>query len=399
MAGLISTAAASNGHATRAGDTSIPLALSFDDVLLVPQRSAIRSRKLVDVSTDFLPGIRLAVPIVSANTQWCTGARMAIALARLGGLGFVHRMQTVDQQVAQVSEVRSAAAEGEVATADSAGTLQVGAAVGVSGDYAERADRLVTAGASALLVDVAHGHADYVIDVVRELKTRYPDVPLVAGNVATAAGTRDLAEAGADAVKVGIGPGGVCTTRLVAGSGVPQLSALLDCGQQARISGVPLIADGGIRTSGDIAKALAAGAAVVMAGSALAGADESEARPVRENGRQLKVSRGFATLGMDLTLKLAADQTVSAEEVERYVPEGVEMTFLPTGPLAGTVHQLVGGLRSAMTYSGAATLDDLRQRASFVRVTGAGRAENGPHARDRAPQLALDYRGEAARGE
>jgi IMP dehydrogenase/GMP reductase len=323
---------------------------------------------------------------------------MAIAIASLGGLGFVHRMQTIEQQVDQVRTVKATRAEDPLSTRDENGTLRVGAAVGVTGDYLDRAERLVAAGLDALLVDVAHGHTDYVIEAVQELRYRHPAVPLVAGNVATAAGMCDLAEAGADAVKVGIGPGGVCTTRLVAGSGVPQLSALLDCAAEAQRLGVPLIADGGIRSSGDIAKALAAGATVVMVGSMIAGADESEARPVESGGRQLKVSRGFATLGMELTLRLAADQEVTDEDVARYVPEGVEMTFAGTGPLARTVHQLVGGLRSAMTYSGALTVEQFRRTAAFVRVTSAGQAENAPHARDRAPQIPLDYRGEVARG-
>jgi IMP dehydrogenase/GMP reductase len=307
-------------------------------------------------------------------------------------------MQTVEQQVAHIRQVKTTSSGEAAATSDGDGALRVGAAVGVTGDHLERAARCVEAGADVLLVDVAHGHADYVLEVVAELKRRFPAVPVVAGNVATAEGTRDLAGAGADAVKVGIGPGGVCTTRLVAGSGVPQLSALLDCSVEARRLGVPLIADGGIRSSGDIAKALAAGAAVVMAGSALAGADESEALEISENGQRYKVSRGFATLGMELTLKLAADQSVTAAEVQHYVPEGVEMTFPWTGPVAGTVHQLVGGLRSAMTYSGAESVEALRRKARFVQVTSAGQAENGPHARDRAPQPAPDYRGEAARG-
>lgn len=373
---------------------------SFDDLLLIPQHTTVSSRSEVDVSTDLCPGVRLRIPVISANTQWCTGAGMAAAMALCGGLGFLHRMQTVDQQVAQLVRAKRHPLPGRTdrCTLSPDGRLAVGGAIGVKDDYLERADRLVAEGADILLVDVAHGHADYAIEALTRLRAAHPGLPLAAGNVATAAGVRDLAAAGAAMVKVGIGPGGVCTTRLVAGSGVPQMTAILDCAEEARRHGVTVIADGGIRHSGDIAKAIGAGADAVMLGSLLAGADESEALPAEHDGMRYKVSRGFATLGMENTLRAASGQTLTREQVDDYVPEGVESTFPASGPLARTLGQLVGGLRSGMSYSGSRTIGEFHDRAEFIRVTGAGRGENVPHALSSAPLAAPDYRARAVTG-
>lgn len=370
------------------------LGLSFDDVLLVPQRTSLTSRRDADTSTTLPPGIRLRIPVISANTQWCTGERMAIAMALCGGMGVLHRMQTVDQQLDMLDVVKKAQPDQEQArsaTLAPDGRLLTGGAVGVTGDWQERAERLVEHGVDVLVVDVAHGHSDAVIAAVEQLRRDHPATALIAGNVATAAGVRDLAEAGAHAIKVGIGPGGVCTTRLVAGTGVPQLTAILDCAQAAAEVRVGVIADGGIRHSGDIAKALAVGADAVMLGSMLAGADESAATPVTRDGRGYKVSNGFVSLGMTLTLRRAAGGTVTRQEVDDYVPEGVEATFAVTGPLAKTLRQLEGGVQSAMSYSGAADLGTFRERAELVRVTAAGRAENGPHVRERSEQIDIDH--------
>jgi IMP dehydrogenase/GMP reductase len=378
----------------------IPTALSFDDVLLVPRRTSVTSRSVVDVSSFLVPTVPLRIPIISANAPWCTGPRLAIAMAAVGGLGVLHRMNTVEQQIADLGMVKAAAitgADAEAASVDDGGRPRVGAAIGVVGDWLERAERLVDGGVDALVVDVAHGHADYVLNVVEQLKKRFPTVPVVAGNVATAAGTRDLISAGADTVKVGIGPGGVCITRLVAGSGVPQLTAVMQCAEAAAPHGIPVIADGGIRTSGDIVKALAAGARSVMLGSTLAGTTESEARPVETNGRRVKVSTGFVTFGMRLTLKRARGEAVTRQELAEYTPEGRESTFPHTGSLADTIRPLVGGLRSGMSYSGAATVDELHRVAEFVRVTSTGLAENHPHALGRTDQVPLDYAAEAVR--
>ncbi|MCX5008337.1 IMP dehydrogenase [Streptomyces sp. NBC_00638] len=375
--------------------------LSFDDVLFVPRRTSLTSRRQADTSSELVPGVRLRVPIISANTQWCTGDRMAVAMALQGGLGILHRMQTVEQQIKQLDAVKSAelsAEQSEKATLAADGRLLVGGAVGVTGDWRERAAELVAHGVDVLLVDVAHGHSDQVIAVVEELRASWPETALIAGNVATPEGVRDLAAAGAQAVKVGIGPGGVCTTRLVAGTGVPQLTAVLDCAAAAETAGVTIIADGGIRQSGDIAKSLAAGAHAVMLGSALAGADESEATPVERDGRHYRVSNGFVSLGMELTLRKAAGGKVTQEEVDDYVPEGVEATFPASGPLARTLRALTGGVQSAMSYSGARDLDAFRATAEFIRVTSAGRAENVPHARERSVQIDTDHVAKAVRG-
>ena len=376
--------------------SDIPLGLSLDDVLLVPQRTSVTSRSNANVATELVHGVPLEIPIISANTPWCTGAAMAVAMANAGGLGVLHRMQTIDRQVAELNEVKSSAITGTHATIDSQGRLRVAGAVGVTEEYLERAERLAAAGVDALVTDVAHGHADYVIKAVEKLKATFPHVPLIAGNVATATATRELIDAGADGIKVGIGPGGICTTRLVAGTGVPQLTAVLECADEAKKFGIPIIADGGIKEPGDIAKALAAGAHSVMLGSALAGAEESEALLLESrDGTKKKVSTGFVTFGMRLTLKRARGESVTREELSQYTPEGVEATFGYTGPVEGTLRRFVGGLRSGMSYSGAHTLDDLRQRARFVRITPAGLAESRPHALDRAEQLPLDYSTEA----
>ncbi|WP_326584631.1 IMP dehydrogenase [Streptomyces sp. NBC_00481] len=376
--------------------------LSLDDVLLVPQRTSVTSRSDTRLDTSLGRGLDLPIPVLSANTPWCTGARMAEAMARRGGLGVVHRMQLAEDQAAEIAAVKGAtvgAADdggGTRPAVDSAGRLLVAAAIGVVDDWRDRARRLVQAGADALVVDVAHGHADYVVKAVAELRAHFPDTCLIGGNVATAAGTRDLIDAGADVVKVGIGPGGICTTRIVAGSGVPQLTAVLDCAEEARRSGVPVIADGGIKAPGDVVKALAAGAHAVMLGSALAGADESEARLVEHDGHRYKVSTGFVTYGMRLTLKRARGEKVTRDELDEYTPEGVEATFAHTGSLAATLRPFLGGLRSGMSYSGAHDLTALHERAEFVQVTPAGLAESRPHALHRADQLPLDYAAEAS---
>jgi IMP dehydrogenase/GMP reductase len=316
---------------------------------------------------------------------------MAVAMARLGGIGILHRMQTIEDQVEQLGTVKtvpSTSPVGFTAAVDGDRRLAVGAAVGTTGDYIERAHALAAAGADVLVVDVAHGHSDHVIAAVRRLREEVRPA-LVAGNVATAAAVRDLVAAGAAAVKVGIGPGGVCTTRRVTGCGVPQLTAILDCATAARELGVTLIADGGIRAPGDVTKALAAGADTVMLGSALAGTDESAALLVDGPDGPCKMSRGFATMGMTLTLKLARGEEVTQEELDDYTPEGIEMTFAYAGPLRNTIQRFRGGLRSGMSYCGAETISDLR-RAEFIPITNAGASESRPHAAEATHQLPFE---------
>lgn len=377
--------------------TNIQMGLSFDDVLLVPQRTRVKSRSAVDLSSHFTRRIRLHLPIVSSNVDFCTEAAMATAMAKHGGIGVIHRTCTMEYEAGEVRATKNAVFSKEefpFATVDARGRLLVAAAVGVIGDSQERAMMLVRAGVDVLVVDVAHGHADYVLDVIALLKRTYPHVEVIGGNVATAHGTKDLIEAGADAVKAGIGPGGICTTRIVAGAGVPQITAIVNCVAAARPHGVPVIADGGIRQSGDIAKALAAGASTVMLASILAGADESAAILIERGGRKFKITTGEASLGSKLMLKKKYAIPINEDEIRQYVPEGVDATFDSTGPVADTLAQLSGGLRSGMSYSGASTIEELWEKAEFCHVSAAGLAEGQPHAvvRSTVEQLQPDYR-------
>jgi IMP dehydrogenase len=262
------------------------------------------------------------------------------------------------------------------ATKDPQGRLRVGAAVGVGPDAWDRAGALVAAGVDVLVVDTAHGHSAAVPEMVQRIKSEW-DIQVIAGNVATAAATEALADAGADAVKVGVGPGSICTTRVVAGVGVPQITAIYECSRDAS---VPIIADGGMTSSGDIAKAIAAGADAVMAGSLLAGTDESPGEVVLHQGERFKEYRGMGSLGAMRARGSSRDRYFQGdvEDVEKLVPEGIEGRVPYKGPLAGILHQLVGGLRQAMGYCGAATIEEMK-RAQFVRITAAGLRESHPH--------------------
>jgi IMP dehydrogenase len=266
------------------------------------------------------------------------------------------------------------------AARDAQGRLLVAAAIGAVGDYMERADALVAAEVDVLVVDIAHGHSEHALQATRRVKDAFPGVQLISGNVATAEGARDLADAGADAIKVGVGPGAACSTRIVAGVGVPQLTALFDCVAVGREVGVPVIADGGVRNSGDLTKALAAGAETVMIGSLLAGTEESPGRTVLRSGGRFKVYRGMASLGAaEARRQRETSEDVLDELAAAVVPEGVEAVVPYRGSLADVLYQQVGGLRSGMSYLNARTLDDLRRNARFVRMTDAGRSESNPH--------------------
>lgn len=467
--------------------------LTFDDVLLVPKRSHIRSRANVDTSTVLVPGIRLAIPVISSNMDTVTESEMAIAMAHAGGVGIIHRFLPLEEQAEEVrkvkrsesfvvenpitiqpgakiteakekmsradigglvvtdeeghllglltsrdlllapdpsmqvkevmtprSEVVAASTEEPLknaretlhahrieklplvngddvvqglitaqdiiklqkhpqATKDDKGQLIVGVAVGVKSEDHQRAQACIEAGADVLVVDVAHGHADHTMEMVRSLKKRY-SLPVIAGNVATAEGVRDLVEAGADAVKVGIGAGSICITRMVTGFGVPQLTAIADCAEEAQKLGVPIIADGGIRKSGDISKAIAAGASTVMLGSLLAGTDESPGATVIRDGQQHKVVRGMASLSANVDRKIIDpendEQDIDYGEV---VPEGVEAVVPYRGSVEDILHQLLGGLRSGMSYAGADTIPDFWEKAEFIQITPAGKRESGVH--------------------
>jgi IMP dehydrogenase len=335
--------------------------VSYGDVLLVPQRSPVDSRSEVDLATSLTPAVRLDTPLVSAAMDTVTEADLAIALSRAGGIGVLHRFLTPTEQAAQVERVTAA---GE----------RVGAAVGIDEDYVGRADRLVTAGVDVLVVDVAHGHLERTLDAVDELADAFPDTDLVAGNVATPAGVRDLAAAGADCVKVGIGPGSHCTTRKVAGTGVPQLTAVDDCARAAADLDreVTICADGGIRTSGDAVKALMAGADTVMLGRLFAGTDEAPGAIVEVDGRRYKRSRGMATT------VAAEDRDDKGDDVA--ADEGVEALTPYKGSVATVVEEFCAGLRSGLSYCGGHTIPAARAKAEFIRVAPSAQEREGFHA-------------------
>jgi IMP dehydrogenase len=266
------------------------------------------------------------------------------------------------------------------ATKDSRGRLRVAAAIGVRPSEMERAEACVNAGADALVVDIAHGHSDLATQMVRALKHSFPQIDIIGGNVASAEGVRDMVEAGADAVKVGVGAGSICITRIVTGFGVPQLTAVAECADAGQELGVPIIADGGIRTSGDITKALAAGASTVMLGSLLAGTDESPGANVVRGGQRFKVVRGMASLTANIDRQeIELGHEVDDDDWERVVAEGVEAMVPVRGPVKDIVYQLIGGLRSGLSYAGATSIPELWKNAEFMRITSAGKAESGAH--------------------
>ncbi len=343
---------------------------TFDDVLLVPRRSNIRSRSDVSLRTRVTRNIEIDVPVIAANMDTVCETDMAIALGRLGAMGVIHRFLTVKAQAAMVAQVKAA------------GPYPVGAAIGTDRDALTRSQALVDAGVDALVLDIAHGHSDHAIEVLTQVKEAFPHVDLIAGNVATRAGAQDLADAGADAVKVGVGPGGVCTTRLVAGAGVPQLTAIADCagvrGPDGRL--VPIIADGGIRTSGDIAKALAAGASSVMIGSMFAGTKESPGDVEQSSRGLVKRVRGMASFEAIEARAKREGTEMDAEYFEQRAPEGVEGTVPYRGEVAKLLFGLLAGVRSGMSYSDARTIEEFWQKAEFVIVTPNAVAMNHPHA-------------------
>jgi IMP dehydrogenase len=349
--------------------------LAFDDVLLIPARSDILPTQ-VSTKTVLTRSIELDIPILSAAMDTVTEAPMAIALGKLGGLGVIHRNLTVEQQVAEVRKAKDAG-------------VRVAAAVGVSGDADERVAALVAAGCDLIVVDTAHGHSAGVIRMVEKVKARHR-VQVMAGNIATAEGAEELISSGADAIKVGMGPGAICTTRVVAGAGMPQITAVYDCAEVAAKHGIPICADGGIQHSGDIPKAIGAGAHTVMIGGLLAGVDESPGELVVTPEGRMKTYRGMGSMAAMAARGGSPQKEQAGPSRDRYgqqdvgdfsklVPEGVEGLVPSQGPLAPLIHQLIGGLRAGMGYVGAATVEDLRTKARFVRISGAGIRESHPH--------------------
>ena len=339
--------------------------LTFDDVLLVPRRSSIRSRQDVSLKTKLTTNIEIDLPILAANMDTVCEQEMAITMASLGGVGILHRFMTVESQAQMVENIKNENS-----------SFVAGAAVGTDHDALLRSKALVEAGVDVLVLDIAHGHAEHAIDALKELKNSFPDTDVIAGNVATQAGAEDLYEAGADAIKVGVGPGGVCTTRLVAGVGVPQLTAIFSAGEIP----IPVIADGGIKTSGDIAKAIAAGADTVMIGSMFAGTKESPGEVESSPKGLVKRVRGMASFEAIEARAIRTGEAIDDEYFEQRAPEGVEGVVPYKGEVAKLIAQLVAGLKSGMSYSNARTIPEFWEKAEFNRVTSTGLKENKPHA-------------------
>ncbi|MDA3767019.1 IMP dehydrogenase [Lactobacillus delbrueckii] len=357
--------------------------ITFDDVLLIPAESHVLPNE-VDLSTQLAPNLKLNIPLISAGMDTVTEGRMAAAMAKMGGLGVVHKNLSIQ---AQADEVRLAkntpvTAEDTHAAVDKDGKLLVAAAVGVTSDTFERAEALFEAGVDAIVIDTAHGHSAGVLRKIKEIRDHFPHNTLIAGNVATAEGTRALFEAGVDVVKVGIGPGSICTTRVVAGVGVPQLTAIYDAADVAREFGKPIIADGGIKYSGDVVKALAAGGNAVMLGSMLSGTEEAPGDVQQgSDGRLVKSYRGMGSVGAMSQQHGSSDRYFQGgvNEANKLVPEGIEAVVSYKGTVSNVVYQILGGLRSGMGYCGAENIDKLIETAQFVRISNAGLRESHPH--------------------
>lgn len=353
-------------------------ALTFDDVLLVPAYSEVLPRE-VSTKARFTRNISLNIPIVSAAMDTVSEKAMAIMLARKGGISVVHKNMGIEAQARQIREVKEYPAERDkIPCLDAEGRLRVAAGVGITADVLDRVTALVEAGVDAIVLDSAHGDSHGVVEALRKIKAVYPELDTVVGNIATAEAAVRLIEAGADSLKVGIGPGSICTTRIIAGVGVPQISAIYDVAKAAEGSGVPVIADGGLRYSGDIVKALAAGGDSVMIGSMFAGTDEAPGEIFEENGRKFKSYRGMGSV--DAMKAGSRDRYFQDGEdsTKKLVPEGVVARVPYKGSVGDIIYQLVGGIRSGMGYCGAADIDALHT-ARFVRITANGLVENHPH--------------------
>ena len=368
-------------------------AYTFDDLLLVPAKSQVVPAN-VDTSTKLTDKITLKIPLLSAAMDTVTEDRMAIALAKQGGMGVIHKNMPVDVQAAMVRNVKEEVLGDDDlnASLDSTGRLLVAAAVGVGASVIDRVEALVEAGVDLVAVDSAHGHSEAVIDTVRLIAMNYPDLDIMGGNIVTAQGATDLIYAGASVVKVGVGPGSICTTRVVAGVGVPQLTAVNDVYSVAKQYNVGVVADGGIKLSGDISKALAAGASCVMLGGLLAGALETPGDVIEVFGKKVKNYVGMGSLSA--MQRGSSDRYFQGgvSELKKLVPEGIEATVPFKGPISEVVYQMMGGVRSGMGYCGCATIEEMHIKAQFVKITGAGLKESHPHDVDNVKE-APNYNG------
>lgn len=346
------------------------LGLTYDDVLLLPGPSEVVPSE-VETGTWLTRKIKLQIPLVSSAMDTVTESQMAIALSKAGGIGIIHRNLSIDDQVTHVKLAKNVGL--------------VGAAVGVGEDGFKRAQAVIDAGVDVVVVDTAHGHHRAVLEAIERVKKFAPDTQVIGGNIATRSGAQALINAGADGVKVGVGPGSICTTRVVAGVGVPQITAIMEANKACSKAGVPLIADGGLQYSGDIVKAIVAGANTVMLGSLFAGCDESPSELVEIDGVKFKVYRGMGSLGAMQSRgeqKSYSKDRYMQDDVlseDKLVPEGIEGKIKYRGPVSSVIHQLVGGLRSGMGYAGAPDIENLRREGQLIQITAAGLKESHPH--------------------
>lgn len=352
--------------------------VTFDDVLLVPDYSTVVPSH-VEVHTQLTKKIRLNIPLLSAAMDTVTEYEMAIAMSQEGGLGIIHKNMSIDQQAKMVRQVKEAKPNSASACVDSNGQLLAGAAVGVGQETIKRVEALVDAGVDIITVDSAHGHSKGIIDTVKEISTKFPDLDIMAGNIISAQAATDLIYAGATCVKVGVGPGSICTTRVVSGVGVPQLTAISDVYQVAKLYDVGIVADGGITQSGDIVKALAAGADCVMLGGLFAGTQETPGEVMEVYGKKVKSYVGMGSLSA--MQRGSSDRYFQGgiKELDKLVPEGIEATVPYKGPMKDTCYQMVGGVRSGMGYCGCSTIEELKIKSRFVLISGNGLKESHPH--------------------
>ncbi|OGG13397.1 guanosine monophosphate reductase [Candidatus Gottesmanbacteria bacterium RIFCSPHIGHO2_02_FULL_39_11] len=340
--------------------------LAYDDVLLIPGFADFK-REETDVSIELPKGIHLSIPILSSPMDTVTMSGMAITLGNLGGMGFIHRNMPIEKEVNEIKKAKNK-------------TKLVGAAVGVGKDFEERLKGIIDGGADAVLIDSAHGFTKYVIEATSYIKEKYPKVLLISGNIATQKGAKALIDAGADVLRVGMGPGSICTTRIVSGMGVPQITALEEAVKAANEKQIPIIADGGIRYSGDIVKSLAIGANLVMLGSLLGATDEAPGEITERNGEKYKTYRGMGSVSaMKEGSAARYGQEYRKGQEKKLVPEGVEGLVRYRGSVEDVISQLVGGLRTGMYYVGARTIQELQEKAEFIQITQASLIESFPH--------------------
>lgn len=356
--------------------------LTFDDVLLIPAESHVLPNE-VKLDTKLAPNLQLHIPLISAGMDTVTEGNMAIAMAENGGLGVIHKNLSIEAQVEEVKKAKGKTVDPNLPhpAVDNQGRLLAAAAVGVTSDTFERAESLLEAGADAIVIDTAHGHSAGVLRKIKEIREHFSNATLIAGNVATGEGTAALFDAGVDVVKVGIGPGSICTTRIVAGVGVPQITAIYDAASVAQKYGKKIIADGGIKYSGDVVKALAAGGNAVMLGSMFSGTTEAPGTIFTNEGKQFKSYRGMGSVGAMSQQHGSSDRYFQGgvNEANKLVPEGVEALVPYKGDVSNIIYQIDGGLRAGMGYVGAGTIEELIENSQFVQITNAGLRESHPH--------------------